>query len=125
MKAERERYTPLYHVPSQDIQSKEQANLLRERYLADIALLKEEVQYHQKQIENRKLSIRDLQVHRMQAGAWIQNHEQNAFKQSLFKDFEVSGEKAEKAYKLAYDRGHSAGNEEIREEFADLIDLIK
>ena len=48
------------------------------------------------------------------------------FVRDLFEEFEVHhNPKAQKAYGMAYERGHSGGLEEVYNEFADLVDLIK
>ncbi len=46
------------------------------------------------------------------------------FKQDLFDEFDVGGHKAEKAYELAWERGHSSGFYAVYDEFEELIDLI-
>lgn len=47
------------------------------------------------------------------------------FKADLFADYGVSGDKAEKAFKIAYDERHSAGYQEVIDLFSDLVELIK
>jgi len=44
---------------------------------------------------------------------------------NLFAEFEVKGDKAQRAFNKAWDLGHADGNAEIRNEFFDLVDLIK
>lgn len=47
------------------------------------------------------------------------------FKKDLFKHFGVKGAKAEKAYNIAYDQGHSCGYSETLSYFEELVELIK
>lgn len=48
------------------------------------------------------------------------------FKRDLFEDFEVSNNsRKDRAFELAWDRGHSCGYTEVYNCFADLVGLIK
>lgn len=47
------------------------------------------------------------------------------FKADLFADYGVSGVKAEKAYRIAWDERHSSGLHEVVDLFGDLAELIK
>jgi len=53
------------------------------------------------------------------------NRLSDEFKADLFADYDVSGPKAEKAYKIAYDERHSSGLHEVVDLFDDLAELIK
>jgi len=43
----------------------------------------------------------------------------------LFNEFEVKGDKAKAAFNKAWEIGHSNGNHEVRNEFLDLVELLK
>jgi hypothetical protein len=50
----------------------------------------------------------------------------NLFKEGLFYTFEIEhNEKAEKAFSIAWDRGHANGYYEVYQEFQDLAELLK
>lgn len=56
----------------------------------------------------------------------IDNNTAKEFIPDLFADFGVTNNpKAEKAYRLAYEYGHSAGYYEVVNYFSDLVELIK
>lgn len=48
------------------------------------------------------------------------------FRKSLFETFDVvDNPKRDKAFAIAWEKGHSNGYSEVANEFADLVDLIK
>lgn len=53
------------------------------------------------------------------------NKKPNCFKDDLLAYFEVSGDKADKAYWIAYSERHSSGFAEVMDMFSDLVELIK
>jgi hypothetical protein len=47
------------------------------------------------------------------------------FKQLLYKEHNVKGAKADKAFELAWDKGHAYGYSEVASYFSDFVELIK
>jgi hypothetical protein len=54
------------------------------------------------------------------------NEEDQLFAEALARKYHVEGNsKLKLLYSLAYERGHSGGDSEIENQFADFVDLIR
>lgn len=72
--------------------------------------------------ENAMPAFRELEI------KWRNdmNERETEFRNDLFAEYDVTDNpKRIRCYEIAYERGHSAGSSEIRNEFAELVELIK
>ena len=91
---------------------KKDANSIEHRSHADLLEKYEDAMiFYKSQLESYNKKERDLYM---------------KFKKDLYEEYDVTGNsKADKAYTLAYDYGHSAGYNEIEIYFSQLVELIK